>query len=89
MATVPWSLRKNAAPSNLLSLKSVSCAVISAAVCDTIIFDSEIFNQDIYVTYADSQGSTGEMNYYIELEQVNLDLNENTVATLKDIRNLS
>jgi len=29
------------------------------------------------------------MNYYIELEQVKLDLNENTVATLKDIRNIA
>ena len=44
-----------------------------------------IFNQDIYVT---NYGS-GAMNYYIELEQIKLDLNENTVATLKDIRNLS
>ena len=26
------------------------------------------------------------MNYYIELEQVKLDLNEATVATLKDMR---
>jgi len=54
---------------------------------EVIIFDNEIFNQDIYITYFDS--STGEgMNYYIELEQVKLDLGENTVATLKDIRNL-
>ena len=53
----------------------------------TIIFDNEIFNQDIYITYADVQGSE-PMNYYIELEQVKLDLNENTVATLKDIRNI-
>jgi len=51
----------------------------------TIIFDREIFNQDIYVT---NYGS-GAMNYYIELEQIKLDLNENTVATLKDIRNLA
>jgi len=53
----------------------------------TIIFDREIFNQDIYVTYSDKQGSE-PMNYYIELEQIKLDLNENTVATLKDIRNI-
>jgi len=51
-----------------------------------IVFDTEIFNQDIYVTYNDSQDSVS-MNYYIELEQIKLDLNENTVATLKDIRN--
>jgi len=49
----------------------------------TIIFDNAIFNQDIYLTCK----SSGNMNYYIELEQFTLDLNENTVATLKDIRN--
>ena len=52
-----------------------------------LLFDNEIFNQDIYIGTLDSQGNA--MNYYIELEQVKLDLNENTVATLKDIRNLS
>jgi len=55
---------------------------------DNIIFDSEVFNQDIYVTYKSQLGSTA-FNYYIELEQMPLDLNENTVATLKDIRNLA
>jgi len=55
----------------------------------TIIFDKEIVNQDIYLTYFDIATSNDPMNYYIELEQIKLDLNENTVATLKDIRNLS
>ena len=55
---------------------------------DTIIFDREIFNQDIYVQHHEEK-STHAINYYIELEQVKLDLNENTVATLKDVRNLS
>ena len=51
-----------------------------------IVFDNEKFNQDIYVTCKDI--SDGEKcNYYIELEQSKLDLNEQTVATLKDIRN--
>jgi hypothetical protein len=50
------------------------------------IFDNMTFNQDIYLTHVDVVGSSG-CNYYIELEQVKLDLNENTVATLKDIRN--
>jgi len=54
-----------------------------------IIFDSEIVNQDIYLTYIDVATVNDDMNYYIELEQMSLDLNENTVATLKDIRNLS
>jgi hypothetical protein len=53
-----------------------------------IIFDREIFNQDIYITHEDA-GNAGGCNYYIELEQVKLDLGENTVATLKDIRNVT
>ena len=51
-----------------------------------IIFDQETFNQDIHITYFDNSNET-KANYYIELEQVKLDKNENTVATLKDIRN--
>ena len=50
------------------------------------LFDNEVFNQDIYITHSDVK-NTEEVNYYIELEQIKLDLNENTVATLKDIRN--
>ena len=44
------------------------------------------FNQDIYITLR-CHNAAADVNYYIELEQVKLDLNENTVATLKDIRN--
>jgi len=51
-----------------------------------IVFDNEIFNQDIYITHDENAGSAAA-NYYIELEQMPLDLNESTVATLKDIRN--
>ena len=58
------------------------------ALTRTVIFDNEIFNQDIYITFK-SISSSSAMNYYIELEQVKLDLSENTVATLKDIRNVS
>lgn len=54
----------------------------------SILFDNEIFNQDIYVTHVDEDAAT-PVNYYIELKQIKLDLNENTVATLKDIRNQS
>tara|TARA_Y100000114_G_scaffold153985_1_gene175059 strand:+ start:1340 stop:1777 length:438 start_codon:yes stop_codon:yes gene_type:complete len=53
-----------------------------------IIFDNVTFNQDIYVTLK-CFNVTADMNYYIELEQVKLDLTENTVATLKDIRNIT
>ena len=55
---------------------------------DSIVFDNQIFNQDIYITYNDLQGNDAKINYYIELELVKLDLNENTMATLKDIRNI-
>jgi len=54
----------------------------------SIIFDNEIFNQDIYIVHK-VENTVASLNYYIELEQVKLDLNENTVATLKDIRNLA
>ena len=49
------------------------------------IFDQMKFNQDIYVSHVDSKGALN-CNYYLELEQVKLDLNEATVATLKDMR---
>tara|TARA_Y100001951_G_scaffold95964_1_gene94035 strand:- start:713 stop:1162 length:450 start_codon:yes stop_codon:yes gene_type:complete len=54
-----------------------------------VVFDNMTFNQDIYVTMADAVGNTADVNYYIELEQVKLDLGQNTVATLKDIRNIT
>jgi len=49
------------------------------------IFDQETFNQDIYITAADVNGSES-INYYIELEQIQLSDLEATMATLKDIR---
>jgi len=52
---------------------------------DSVVFDNIAINQDIYIQYYDN--STGEdVNYYLELEQVRLDLGEATVATLKDMR---
>ncbi len=51
-----------------------------------IIFDNKIINQDIYVCIRDAASGTNQCNYYLELEQVKLDLNEATVATLKDMR---
>ena len=57
-------------------------------VIHTIFFESEVFNQDIYVTNSDAGAAGSSCNYYIELEQIKLDLGESTVATLKDIRNL-
>jgi hypothetical protein len=62
---------------------------VVAVNSETIIFDNMTFNQDIYVVYKDSQTNNVGMNYYIEMEQIKLDLNENTVATLRDIRNVA
>ena len=53
----------------------------------TQFFDNNTFNQDIYIVCESGVG-TKPVNYYIELEVIKLDLNENTVATLKDIRNI-
>ena len=58
------------------------------AASTVIVFDNMTFNQDIFITHEDTGGSQ-PCNYYIELEQVKLDLNQNTVATLKDIRNIA
>jgi len=52
-----------------------------------IVFDNMTFNQDIYITMNDGQGGDDKCNYYLELEQISLDLNEATVATLQSIRN--
>ena len=52
----------------------------------TIIFDKEIFNQDIYITNSVGDVASTGINYYLELEQISLDMNEATVATLQSIR---
>ena len=70
----------------LLAAATMSATTSSAnTAAQVIIFDSEVFNQDIYITLK-GESYTSDMNYYIELEQVNLNLNEATVATLKDMR---
>lgn len=58
----------------------------NALPTNAVIFDNEIFNQDIYVTHKDVDVGK-DCNYYIELEERPLALDEATVATLKDIRN--
>ena len=62
-------------------------ATIDNAQARTLIVDTMVFNQDIFVTHSDVGGNV-DMNYLIELEQIKLDLNRSTVATLKDIRNI-
>lgn len=66
---------------------SMSVAAHTGPEDITIVFDNMIFNQDIFVTNK-AHNAAQTMNYYIELEQVKLALDENTVATLKDIRNI-
>ena len=53
---------------------------------EAVVFDHVKVNQDIYITYVESAASTAGVNYHLELEQVKLDLNEATVATVKDMR---
>jgi len=54
-----------------------------------VVFDNMTFNQDIYVCHENVHSDAKPVNYYIELEQIKLALDENTVATLKDIRNIT
>jgi hypothetical protein len=52
----------------------------------TVIFDAVTFNQDIYITHVDN-ASSDPCNYYLELEQFDLDDNEATATILKNFRN--
>jgi len=52
----------------------------------TSIFDTEIFNQDIYVTHSETDGSN-PINYYIEVEQIDLTEDQALVAIVKNLRN--
>ena len=61
---------------------------VSQPLTTTTIFDNMTFNQDVFVTIK-GNSYTKDVNYYFELEQVKLDISENTVATLKDIRNIT
>jgi len=51
-----------------------------------IIFDNETFNQDIYITHTDNAGGE-KLNYYIELEQIDLTEDQALVAIVKNLRN--
>ena len=72
--------------STLLAVSYFTNSDNPAYVADNIvIFDAVKFNQDIYLTIH-SDHDDKDANYYLELEQFKLDLNEATVATLKDMR---
>ena len=48
-----------------------------------IIFDHEVFNQDIFVTYKSASSSSASMNYYLELEQIEMPKGEQAVVNFK------
>jgi hypothetical protein len=50
-----------------------------------VIFDKEVFNQDIFITHSNSESSAA-INYYIELEVMDLSSLAAEYTTLKDIR---
>ena len=50
-----------------------------------VIFDKEIVNQNIFIT---NKGTTS-INYYLELEQIKLNDNESTMATLQSMRQVA
>ena len=50
----------------------------------TVVFDAEIFNQDIYITQQCLQ--SGSVNYYLELEVINLSDMAAEYNTIKDLR---
>jgi len=51
-----------------------------------IIFDNEIINQDIFIGSQDIAGANEKMNYYLELEVIDLSDHAAEYTTLKDIR---
>jgi len=75
---------------NLLAVAQLvqAASVLYQTTTGPIIFDREIFNQDIYITHTDSE-SGYSCNYYLELEQVPLNENESTMATLQSLRTVA
>jgi hypothetical protein len=70
----------------------LACGILSGKADQTAypedmlaVFEQEIFNQDIYITHVEVAG-TASINYYLELEVMNLSDNEAAVSTLMDIR---
>jgi len=69
-------------------MMAVSASGVANPSVLNVIFDNMTFNQDIFITHKESAASSEPINYYIELEQMKLDLSESTAASLKDIRNV-
>ena len=58
---------------------------VSALSTLDVIIDNKTVNQDIFVTHTNN-ASDVSINYYLELEQIKLSIDEAAVATLKDMR---
>ena len=52
----------------------------------TTVIDHVVVNQDIYITHKNNHSDAAACSWYLELEQIKLDVNEAAVATLKDMR---
>lgn len=55
---------------------------------ETVFFDNEVFNQNIWISTASLTG-TVPVNYYIELETVELSQIQSTQLTLKSLRQIA
>jgi hypothetical protein len=64
-------------------------AADKTATTENIIFDNEKFNQDIFIYAVDQAGGTVAINYYMELETMNLSDLETTMLTLKSLRTVT
>tara|TARA_Y100000004_G_C8782664_1_gene355678 strand:+ start:190 stop:666 length:477 start_codon:yes stop_codon:yes gene_type:complete len=65
-----------------------SAPYVATIADDHVVVDNAVFNQDIYISMKTGQ-TNQKINYYLELEQIKLDLVEQTVATLQSIRSSS
>jgi len=73
-------------PTLLAALYVVNYSNPAYAGDTLVVNDNVIVNQDIYLTFSSKHTGNDPANYYIELEQVKLSVDEAAVATLKDMR---
>ena len=65
-------------------------ATAANIVSKVIVFDKVTFNQNIFINHIDDNtGSNTNMNYYIELETVELSDTQATQLTLKALRTIA
>ena len=77
----------NFAESTLLAAGVIRAGTgVSQPLTVTTVFENEKFNQNIFVTLK-GNSYTRDVNYYLELKESKLSLDEQTVATLTNIRN--